>query len=203
MAFRPLIIGLTGGIASGKTTVSDLFVKKGIPVIDADVIAHRLVQPGQPTLAILKEAFGTSIFYDDGTLNRAKLRQQVFKHLSQRKQLEAILHPKVMQTMWVEVAQVKTPYCIFSIPLLVETQWVNQVDRVLVVDCSVETQRKRLKIRNNFTDTEITEIIVTQATREERLAVAHEVINNDTIDLASQVALLHTQYLLLAQSRSL
>jgi len=205
--YQLLIVGLTGGIASGKTTVSNLFAEKGVSVIDADVVAHRLVQPGQMALTQLKEIFGSEICYSDGTLNRDKLRHQVFNNPTQRKQLEAILHPQIIQTMWTEVAQLKEKitnhdYCLFSVPLLVETQLIHQVDRVLVVDCTPETQQKRLKIRNHFTAIEIAQIIASQATRENRLAVATEVINNDSTQeaLATQVHTLHNHYLTLATS---
>lgn len=200
MEHHPLIIGLTGGIASGKTTVTDLFAEQDVPVIDADVIAHQLVQPGKPALEQIKERFGTDICYPDGTLNRDKLRQHVFSHPTSRQQLEEILHPQIIQTLWAEVAQVTAPYCLLSVPLLIETQLYTQVDRVLVVDCTLETQQKRLKARERLTDAQIAQIIATQAMREKRLAVATEVINNNSTKeaLTEQVTTLHKHYLTLA-----
>lgn len=194
---KPLIIGLTGGIASGKTTVSNLFLKLGVPVIDADVLAHALVQPGQPALALVVQTFGDDILQPDGHINRHLLRQRVFASISQRQRLEAILHPRILQAMRDQVKTVHYPYCLFSIPLLVETQQMNNVDRVLVVDCLPDQQRERLAARSGFAAADIERILAAQASRGARLAIADEVIHNDTglENLEPQVLRLHAFYL--------
>lgn len=197
-----LKIGLTGGIASGKTTVSNLFTDLHIPVLDADVIAQELVQPGQPALALIIEAFGSNIIDATGQLDRQKLRTLVFRDPQQRKRLEAILHPRILQTLYQRGEALAVAYVIFSIPLLVETQQMQAVNRVLVVDCAVELQRTRLKLRNQFTDEEIDNILASQVQREERLAVADDVIHNDSDlnALRQQVGKLHEHYLQLSHS---
>lgn len=204
MVHSPLKIGLTGGIASGKTTVSQKFADLGIPIIDADIIAHALVQPGQPAFLEIIQAFSTDLIQPDGTLNRTKLRTQVFSNQQQRHQLEAILHPRIRQQMQQQVTQQQAPYCILSIPLLLETQQMDLVDRVLVVDCATELQRTRLKHRhNNLTPDQIDQILAAQATRPARLAIANDVIDNnsDLNYLKQQVITLHNFYLTLTARR--
>jgi dephospho-CoA kinase len=200
---NPLMIGLTGGIACGKTTVAHLFIQQGAAVIDADEIAHQLVVPGQPALAQIVDYFGIDILEPTGHLNRAKLRQQVFAHPEQRQQLEAILHPLVLQQMWQQAQQQNTPYCLLCIPLLIETGLVNRVERVLVIDCPTDLQRQRLKQRSGLADVEITQILAAQVHREKRLAIADDVIhNNGTVTaLEQQVVILHQKYLQLANYR--
>lgn len=192
----PLKIGLTGGIASGKTRVSELFAKFGVPIIDADIIAHELVEPGQPALNEIKQIFGSDIITDDGLLNRTKLRQEIFMETKKREQLEMILHPRIKTMMQIKVAQTQYSYCILSIPLLLETQQTDMVNRVLVVDCSVELQRQRLQQRDKLSSEEIDRILNAQASREARLAIANDVIyNHSTIDnLQKQVFTLHNRY---------
>jgi len=196
-------VGLTGGIASGKTTVSNLFAAQGVPVIDADEISHALTQRGHPVLKEIVAYFGQEIIDSDGNLNRAKLREKVFKNNEQRKILESILHPRIRQAMQAQIEQIQYPYCLQSIPLLIESQRVNTVSRILVVDCSPIIQRKRLKIRNNFTDEEITRILAAQVDRQTRLAVAHDIIYNENSkdNLESQVLKLHQKYLNLSKSK--
>jgi dephospho-CoA kinase len=190
-------VGLTGGIASGKTTVSKLFAQLGVPIIDADIIAHALVQPGQPALTEIIEAYGTEIINPEGGLDRAKLRERVFSDASQRLRLEGILHPRIRQAMLEQVAQQRYPYCILSIPLLVETQQWDLVDSILVVDCLEELQRTRLRRRSQLTDAEIDQILEAQVSRPARLAISHNIIeNNDGLDqLELQVKALHLRYL--------
>ncbi|MDM8558143.1 dephospho-CoA kinase [Candidatus Parabeggiatoa sp. HSG14] len=194
----PIRVGLTGGIASGKTSVSNLFAQIGIPIIDADVIAHALVKPGQPTLERVVQTFGTSIIDDTGCLKRAELRQQVFKDSLKRQQLEAILHPpifKAMEDQWQQLPQIT--YCIFSIPLLLETQQWDRVDRVLVVDCEKKLQRQRLMRRNGISQQQVEEILNVQTDRETRLGKADDVIdNNENLEsLQLKVNALHRRYL--------
>lgn len=199
---RPIIIGLTGGIASGKTTVSDLFAQQGITIIDADVIGHQLVQPGQAALLRIIEVFGAEMLTQAGELDRAALRAKVFNDKVQRQQLEAILHPLIRQTMYQQAEQLDAPYCIFSIPLLVETQQYKNMDRVLVVDCDVSLQRQRLAQRNGFNDSEIDAILNAQTSSQQRLAIADDVIKNnkDTASLVIQVQQLHQYYLAYADN---
>lgn len=191
-----LKVGLTGGIASGKTTVSNLFAQLGVPIIDADVISRQLVEPETAAFKLIVQTFGVEILKADGHLNRAKLRQIIFSDIQQRHRLEEILHPRIQQVMLAEVAKVKTPYCILSIPLLVETNQINLVDRILVIDCSIELQRERIKDRNGISSDEIEQVLMSQTTREARLAIADDVILNDTSldQLKSKVLALHKDY---------
>jgi dephospho-CoA kinase len=192
-----LKVGLTGGIASGKTTVSNLFAKLGVPVIDADVIAHKLVEPGQPALDVIVQTFGPSIINNDKSLNRAKLRALIFADEHKRQRLEAILHPRIKKTMQDQIAQLRDPYCLLCIPLLLETQQLDTVERILVVDCPPDLQRQRLVERNGLSYNEMERIIKAQANRDARLAIANEVIynNSDLEHLQQQVLTLHQRYM--------
>ncbi len=191
-----LKVGLTGGIASGKTTVSNLFAKLGVPVIDADVIAHALVEPGQAALKQIIQTFGSSLINKDGNLNRAKLRQKIFADRGQREQLESILHPRIRQAMQEKIAGLSDPYCLLSIPLLLEKGWQSQIDRVLVVDCPPDLQVQRLMTRDGLLIDEINQIMKTQANRDTRLAIANDVIYTDYnfSQLQTQVLALHRLY---------
>ncbi len=133
-----LKIGLTGGIGCGKSTVAGIFADLNIPVLDADQIAHRLVEKGQPALARIQQEFGASILNPDGSLNRQHLREIVFSDLKQKQKLESILHPLIYKTLQAELEQLVAPYCLISIPLLFETDMMHLVDRILVIDCPVE-----------------------------------------------------------------
>jgi len=191
-----LKIGLTGGIASGKTTVSNLFAQLGVPIIDADVISHSLTEPGTTAFKLIVQTFGVKILQADGNLNRAKLRQIIFSDIQQRHRLEEILHPRIQQIMLAEAAKVKTPYCILSIPLLIETNQIKLVDHILVIDCPTDLQRQRIKDRNGISSNQIEQILMSQTTREARLAIADDVISNDTSleQLKSKVLALHKDY---------
>jgi dephospho-CoA kinase len=199
MAKKTLKIGMTGGIASGKTTAANFFAQLGVPIIDTDVIAHQLVEPGQPALQQIIDTFGEDMRLPNGQLNRTRLRQQVFTDTKQRERLEKILHPLIRTEMLAKAAQITTFYCLCCIPLLVETQQQNLVDRVLVIDCSIEKQRQWLKKRNQLIDLEIDQILAAQTTRDSRLAIAHDVIYNDhdLKGLQQQVLSLHQFYLTL------
>ncbi|MDQ7090049.1 MAG: dephospho-CoA kinase [Methylococcales bacterium] len=198
-----LTIGLTGGIGSGKSTVSALFEGFNVPVIDADIIAHQLVSKGQPTLKILAQTFGTEIINVDNALNRARLKQIIFSNAQKKKQLENILHPLIYQQIERQQQRLKAAYCIISIPLLIETAKTEFIDRILVVDCALEIQIARIKQRDKLNDVDIDAIIASQASREERLAVADDVIDNSTrtLQLRPQVEKLHTLYLLLSSTQ--
>jgi dephospho-CoA kinase len=194
---RPLGIGLTGGIASGKTTASRLFAGHDIPVIDADEIAHALVKPGEPALTEITRQFGAHFLLPTGELDRAKLREHVFTQPDARHALEAILHPRIWEhinAQW--SASVHAPYAILSIPLLVETHAAHRVDRVLVVDCDEHTQRQRLLSRPGITPALAEQLIMAQATRQQRLALADDILDNnsDIAHLTRQIHQLNMTY---------
>ncbi|MEH6503174.1 MAG: dephospho-CoA kinase [Cycloclasticus sp.] len=192
-----LTIGLTGGIGCGKSTVTDLFKQKHVPVVDADEIAHAVVQPQQPTLSILIKTFGKHIIAADGSLDRRFLRELVFNDRTEKKKLEDILHPIIYKTMHEQLKKLDSPYGILSIPLLLETRHQDKVDRVLVIDCHEATQIKRVKARDCLNDKMIDSIMKTQCTRSFRLQHADDVLNNNTTleALAERVQKLHDFYL--------
>jgi len=198
-----LKIGLTGGIGCGKTTVAKAFELLKIPVIDADEIAHQLVAIGQPALAQIQQEFGAAIFSPDDSLNRKKLKELIFSDPKQKQKLESILHPLVYQSIQTELKQLDSPYCIICIPLLFETNMTRFVDRVLVVDCPVETQIERVRKRDNMTMERIQSIIDSQVSRTFRKAQANDLIDNSEIDdrLAEDVKKLHNLYLSLSACR--
>ncbi len=190
-------IGLTGGIGSGKSTITDLFSQYNIPIIDADIIAHQLVEPGQPALLQLQQLFGKSILNNDATLNRGYLRDLVFSDKEKKIQLEAVLHPLVFQKMQSECDKQNSHYGILSIPLLIETKMTDFVDHILVVDCPVETQVERVKLRDKLSSERILSIISSQTSRKTRLSYADNIIDNSNSasQLAEQVKKLHNHYL--------
>ena len=195
-----LKIGLTGGIGCGKTTVAKIFEQLKIPVIDADAIARQLVAIGQPALVQIQQEFGPGIFNPDGSLNRKKLSELVFSDPKHKQKLESILHPLVYETIQAELNQLNQlnkPYCIISIPLIFETNMTQFVDRILVVDCSVETQIERVQKRDNMTIERIQSIINSQVSRTFRKSHANDLIDNsETNDrLAEEVKKLHNLYL--------
>ena len=199
-----LKIGLTGGIGCGKSTVARVFEQLKTPVIDADEIAHQLVAIGQPALAQIQQEFGTDVLNPDGSLNRKKLRELIFSDPEQKQKLESILHPLVYQSIQAELKQLNTPYCIICIPLLFETNMTRFVDRILVVDCPVETQIERVRKRDKMTRERIQSIIDSQVSRAYRKAQANDLINNsETNDrLAEEVKKLHNFYLSLSTCRN-
>ena len=176
---RPLRIGLTGGIASGKSVVTDLFAELGIPVIDTDLIARDVVAPGEPALEAVHRRFGDGILNDDGTLDRAALRRIVFADAQARLDLEAILHPAIGEETRRRAAAADGPYQLIVVPLLVDSPLLDFVDRVLVVDCPVETQLERLVARDAESMDQAKRMIAAQATRGQRLEIADDVIVND------------------------
>jgi dephospho-CoA kinase len=189
-------VGLTGGIASGKTTVSNLFAALGVPVIDSDAIARDVVAPGRPALRAIVDRFGTAVLQADGTLDRRRLRSLVFADPQARRDLEKITHPAIRAEMDRRSADAGGDYQILAIPLLVEGGGRGRVDRVLVVDCPEETQLRRVMARDGASETEARAMISAQAGREARLAAADDIIRNDG-DLArlhERVQALHAQY---------
>ena len=198
--FEPLKIGLTGGIASGKSTVADLFAALGVPIVDTDVIAREVVAPGEPALDEIREVFGVGVFAADGSLDRARLREIVFADDARRTELESILHPRIRERAFQQASMVSAPYVIIVVPLLFESPMKHAMDRILVVDCSEETQLRRLTERDTGSVEQALRMIAAQASREERLSIADDVISNDG-DLAKTrdaVHSLHKYYLGLA-----
>jgi dephospho-CoA kinase len=194
-----LRIGLTGGIGSGKTTIARLFADLGVPVIDADAIAHALTQPGEPTTAEILAVFGPEIG-EDGRLNRARLAQRIFVDAEARKRLESILHPRIRAIMQNQMQLLHAPYVLLVIPLLLESRQHDLVDRVLVVDVDEQTQLQRVQQRDGRPVSEIQDIMQAQIGRKARLAAADDCIDNEGSlhELKSQVRKLHAKYLKLA-----
>ena len=192
-----LKIGLTGGIGCGKTTAANLFIELGIPVIDADVIAHTLVNKGQPALGQIEKTFGSTIINENGALNRKKLGEIVLSNPHKKKQLESILHPLVYDELQRQLELLDAPYAILCIPLLLETNMQHLVDRVLVIDCPVAVQFERIKRRDQLTDERIYSIIDAQVSRQHRLLSANDVIFNSgsASKLAEQIKKLHNLYI--------
>jgi len=191
-----LTIGLTGGIGSGKSTVANLFNALGVPVYDTDIIARKLVEPGQPALEEIIATFGKDIIDAKGHLDRQKLKQRIFASDEAKDKLEKILHPRIRESLLAKINNCTAPYCIAVIPLLVEKHWQTVVDRVLLVDVSEETQIQRTQQRDELTESAVKRIVGSQATRAQRLAVADDVINNDiTPDkLQAEIQRLHEKY---------
>jgi dephospho-CoA kinase len=201
-ASRPFRVALTGGIASGKTTVADLFAARGVPLIDTDVIAREVVEPGQPALTAVAQAFGSDVLDRDGRLDRRRLREIIFGDATARARLEAILHPAIrteMERRSVAAAQ-DGPYQILVIPLLAEGGRRDHVDRVLVVDAPETVQVERLMARDAVTREQAEASLRAQAQRATRLGIADDVVTNTgrIEDLRQQVAALHARYVKLA-----
>ncbi len=197
---RPFVVGVTGGIGSGKTTVCREFEIFGVPVIDTDQVARDVVAPGTPGLAAVVQAFGTEILSSDGQLDRRRLRQVVFANPALRVQLEGILHPLIRRETDARVLAAAYPYCMVCIPLLVERGGGNRVERVLVIDVPEDVQVARVMHRDELTAPEVAAIMLSQASREDRLAAAHDVLENsgDIAELRPRIAALHARYLQLA-----
>jgi dephospho-CoA kinase len=197
-----LIVGLTGGIGSGKSTVANMFAARGVPVIDADAIARDMVLPGSPALEEIRTTFGDRVMRDDSTLDRDKLRKVVFADVEKRRRLEGILHPRILEAMRQRASALDAPYCIMVIPLLFETGQQDLVDRVLVIDASPAEQRRRVMQRDRLETADIDAIMASQVSRERRLAGADDVIRNDAgvEDLEQQVEALHRRYVALSHS---
>lgn len=197
---QPLRIGLTGGIASGKSTVADMFADRAIPVIDTDVIAREVVAPGQPALADIEREFGAEVIGEDGTLRRRRLRELVFNDARKREKLEEILHPRIRDAAVRQAESAGGPYQVIVVPLLAGSPMQKLMDRILVVDASETTQLERLLQRDAESVKQARRMIAAQASREDRLAIADDVVVNDgsITETAAQVAELHRKYLELA-----
>jgi len=198
-------VGLTGGIGSGKSTVADCFAALGVPVIDTDVLARDLTAPGGGALDAIRAAFGDTVMQADRSLDRAALRRRVFADAGARRQLEAILHPRIRQAVELKLAALAGSYALVVIPLLVETGgYRDLLNRVLVVDCPEALQIARVVARSGLTPDEVKAILAAQASRAARLAAADDVIVNAASpeSLPAQVATLHQHYQILASASS-
>jgi dephospho-CoA kinase len=205
---RPYSVGLTGGIGSGKSTVGEAFAAQGVAIVDTDAIAHAMTASGGPAIDAIRTAFGAQFIGADGAMDRAVMRDHVFRMPAERARLEAILHPMIRAETARQAAGAASPYVILMIPLLVEAarrdpQWRARFDRIAVVDCSEATQIARVMSRNGFTEEAVRRILEAQATRAERLAASDDVIDNDGApeSIAPQVERLHQRYLELARQR--
>lgn len=194
------VLGITGGIGSGKTAVSDRFGALGVTVVDADVASRVVVEPGRPALAAIAEHFGAEAINNDGTLNRAELRKRVFADPEERKWLEQLTHPLINQYLLEELANAESPYAILVSPLLAETGQSRFCQRIVVVDVPIELQVERTMSRDDNDEAQVRAIIAAQASREERLKLADDVIVNDQglEHLDAEVARLHQSYLEMA-----
>lgn len=196
------VIGLTGGIGSGKTTVAELFFSLGVPVIDTDQIAHRLTEKGQPALSSIRKQFGDQIFHSDGSLNRQALAKQIFNDEQARQQLQTILHPAIWREVEAQLQVLNADYCLVVIPLLLETGNQERVDRILVVDTTEELQLSRTRQRDQRSDDDIRAILASQVDRRTRLKQADDIIDNTANPgepLVLQVNKLHQKYQQLAR----
>lgn len=190
-------VALTGGIGSGKSTVANAFADLGINVIDADIIARQVVEPGTPALMAIEEHFGSDVIAADGSLQRRILRERIFSNPEEKSWLNALLHPLIQQETQRQFDQATSPYLLWVVPLLVENALYKKANRVLVVDVTPETQLRRTMQRDDVTREHVEQILAAQATREARLAVADDVIDNNGAPeaIASDVACLHALYL--------
>jgi len=199
----PFRVALTGGIASGKTTVARLFAELGVPLIDTDVIAREVVEPGQPALAAIVRSFGPEVLDAQGCLDRRRMRERIFAEPAVKQRLEAILHPAIRAEMERQSRLAGGPYQVLVIPLLAEGRRRDHVDRVLLVDVPEALQVERLVSRDGVSREQAQASLDAQATRAERLAIADDVIQNSgrVDDLEQQVRALHEQYLQFATAR--
>jgi dephospho-CoA kinase len=202
------LIALTGGIGAGKTTVAEMFAKKGVPVWDADLVSHELTSKEGLLFQKVEAHFGKDILTPDGEIDRVALRKRIFKNIAERKWLEKILHPLVYEKLLERAKKENFPYCIVVIPLLVETckqfpDFYRQIQRILVVDAAQESQEKRASTREAWTVEQVHEVMDAQATRAKRLQAADDVITNvgDMKALQKQVEALHERYFRLGKAR--
>jgi dephospho-CoA kinase len=198
------VVGLTGGVGSGKSKVADFFVENGAGLVDTDAIAHELTGPNGDAMPALLAAFGPAVANQQGALDRVAMRQRVFSDPGARARLEGILHPLIRQISMARCDAAEAPYVILAVPLLVESGAYRQhCDRIVVVDCPESLQIKRVMARNGISAEEVKAIMAAQSTRAQRLAVADDVVTNDA-DLAKlslQVGRLHQKYLHLSAEK--
>ncbi|RZI41716.1 dephospho-CoA kinase [Herbaspirillum sp. HC18] len=202
---RRFSVGLTGGIGSGKTTVADMLEARGAAVIDTDQIAHRLTVPGGLAIPEIRTQFGAAFLTPEGAMDRAKMRAHVFSDPAAKARLESILHPLIRMETERAAQEAQGSYLVFVVPLLVESgSWKERVSRVLVVDCTEETQVRRVMSRNGLAAEQVRAIMAAQATRQQRLAAADDVIDNDgdALALVPQVDRIHAFYAGLAANQA-
>ncbi len=198
-----MVVGLTGGIGSGKTTVANLFANFGVDLVDADIIAREVVATGSPALELIAAHFGPDVLLADGCLNRSWLRAKVFNEPGQKQWLNSLLHPLIRNEIIRQLAAAKSPYVLLVAPLLIENGLTAIVEQVLVVDVSPETQLRRTSRRDNVEQSQVAAILASQCDRSTRLANANQVIDNDVdgFDLTAKVTELHAFYLRLAKEK--
>lgn len=196
------IVGLTGGIGSGKTAASDWFKAQGIDIVDADLVSRVVVEPGRPALEAIAEHFGAGVIQPNGTLDRAALRVKIFENADERRWLEQLLHPLIAQEILRELAQATSPYAILVSPLLFETGQKAFVKRTLLIDVPEEVQLARTAARDQVPEAQVKAIVAAQMPRSEKIARANDVVVNDgtLAQLHERLAALHTNYLAQAQA---
>jgi dephospho-CoA kinase len=202
-AQRPYVVGLTGGIGSGKSAAADEFARLGATLVDTDLIAHRLTRPGGAAVAAIQRLFGDGFVLPSGAMDRKRMRERVFADTAARKSLEGVLHPMIRDESERQIAAAGGPYVVHVVPLLVESgHYRRRVDRILVVDCPEATQLARVRARSGLSADEAQDIVRSQASRAERLAAADDVIDNGGTleDLRKQVAVLHVKYAAMAEN---
>jgi dephospho-CoA kinase len=202
-AQRPYVVGLTGGIGSGKSAAADEFARLGATLVDTDLIAHRLTRPGGAAVAAIQRLFGDGFVLPSGAMDRKRMRERVFADTAARKSLEGVLHPLIRDESERQIAAAGGPYVVHVVPLLVESgHYRRRVDRILVVDCPEATQLARVRARSGLSADEAQAIVRSQASRAERLAAADDVIDNGGTleDLRKQVAVLHAKYAAMAEN---
>lgn len=199
---RCYLVGITGGIGSGKTLVTDTFASLGVEIVDADIVAREVVAPGSEGLSAIAAHFGNSIITPQGELNRAALRELVFTNEAQKQWLNQCLHPRIRQAMAEAVSNIQSEYGVLAVPLLIENGMQKMVDRIAVVDCPESVQLTRALSRDGSSEAAIKGIMAAQVSRETRLAEADDVIDNskDKASTISQVKQLHQQYLQMART---
>ncbi|MBM0489632.1 dephospho-CoA kinase [Aeromonas jandaei] len=199
------VVAITGGIGSGKTTIANQFAELGIDVVDADVIAREVVEPGSPALAAITDHFGPDVITPDGQLDRRRLRERVFSDPSAKTWLNALLHPLIRNEMQRQCAAARSPYCLLVVPLLVENKLTGLANRVLVVDVDKAIQIERTCRRDGVTTEQAKAIIAAQASRSERLAAADDVIENangSEMAIKARILTLHETYLAFASQQA-
>ncbi|USD40745.1 dephospho-CoA kinase [Vibrio sp. SCSIO 43135] len=194
----PFVIGLTGGIASGKTTVANLFHHHfGIDIVDADIVAREVVEPGTKGLTAIAEHFGNDILLSSGELNRSALRERIFSNPEEKSWLNQLLHPMIRQQMTEQLEKTRSDYALLVVPLLVENNLQTMANRVLVVDVDENTQISRTMERDKVSEQQVRSILASQSSREQRLSIADDVVKNNTGNekLLPQITELHQKYL--------
>lgn len=197
------VVGLTGGIGSGKSTVAQLFAERGVPIIDADVISREITQPDSPAFLDIIDHFNQELLLEDGTLDRTKLRNIIFEDPNERRWLEELLHPLIRSEMNKRIKKITAPYCIAVIPLLLEVEFYSFINRILVVDAPENLQVDRVTARDKSQKAHVEAILKAQANRLDRLARAQDLIINDgnLEDLIPQVEKLHEKYLEMSKTK--